>query len=216
VNEVDVNSIDGRFVPTAQPGVGSVLVGREIVLGLIAAGASHVQTAALNESGSIVWQCFDGSGTIDDIAADIAGVFGAEIEAVHADVVALARAVGAAGYLVGVHEAALEIGDELSRGIAAGLPYPDFTATQPGRRCLLVSWSATCQYCALIADELAELVPALAEAGVDVVLMERDDEAAFAGLGTPAAYLVDEHGLVAEPAALGATEVLAVARRHAA
>lgn len=224
-------AIDGGFVPTARPGVGAVVVDREIVLGVIAAGTSRVQTAALNESGAIVWQCFDGSGTIDEIAADIASVFGAEIAGVRGDVVALARAVGAAGYLVGVHEAVIDIGDgssSVDRGIAAGLPFPDLAATDiegtpfstaalRGRRALLVSWSATCDYCALIAGDLADLVAGLAEAGIEILLLLlRDDgAAAFAGLGTPVAYLVDEHGVVAEPAALGATEVVALARRVA-
>jgi pyrimidine deaminase RibD-like protein len=102
-------AIDGSFVPTARPGVGAVVVDREIVLGVIAAGTAHVQTVALNESGTIVWQCFDGTGTIDEIAADIASVFGAEIADVRGDVVALARAVGAAGYLVGVEDDVVEI-----------------------------------------------------------------------------------------------------------
>jgi hypothetical protein len=80
-----------------------------------------------------------------------------------------------------------------------------------------VSWSATCDYCALIAGDLADLVPGLADAGVEIMLLFlRDDGAeAFAGLGTPVAYLVDKHGVVAEPAALGATEVVALARRVA-
>jgi hypothetical protein len=47
-----------------------------------------------------------------------------------------------------------------------------------------------------------------------VFLREYDSEA-FAGLGTPVAYLVDEHGIVAEPVALGATDVVNLARRVA-
>jgi Coenzyme PQQ synthesis protein D (PqqD) len=101
-------TIDGGFVPVARPGVGSVLVDREIVLGCIA--DDRMQTVALNQSGSIVWQCFDGSGTIDEIAADIAEVFGTEVAEVRTDVIALARAVGEAGFLVGVSAAVIEIG----------------------------------------------------------------------------------------------------------
>ena len=247
--ELAPESIDGGFVPTARPGVGAVRVGREVVLGRIAEGTAHVQTAALNESGSLVWQCFDGSGTIDEIAADIAAVFGAEVAEVRADVVALARAVGGAGFLVGVHEAVIEIGDD-HLVIAPGLPFaelpsddengtPFSVAQLRGRRTLLVSWSPTCIYCESIAGDLAALVPRLSDAGIDVVLAatggadanrQQLDRAGFAGrlvlrraeaargldgLGTPVAYLIDEDGVVAEAAARGATDVVALARRIA-
>jgi peroxiredoxin len=247
--EIAPESIDGRFVPTARPGVGAVRVDREVVLGRIAEGTAQMQTAALNESGSLVWQCFDGSGTIDEIAADIAAVFGADVAEVHADVVALARAVGGAGFLVGVQEAVIDIGDD-HLAIAAGVPFPELAADDEngarfsvaqlqGRRTLLVGWSATCIYCETIAGDLADLVPSLAVAGVDVVLAATGgaevnrrqlDRAGFAGrlllrraeatsgldgLGTPVAYLIDEEGAVAEAAALGATDVVALARRIA-
>jgi peroxiredoxin len=248
--EIAPESIEGRFVPTARPGIGAVRVGHEVVLGRIAEGTSQVQTAALNESGALVWQCFDGSGTIDEIAADIAAVFGAEVAEVRADVVALARAVGGAGFLVGVHEAVIEIGDD-HLAIAPGLPFPELPADDEngtpfsiarlrGRRTLLVSWSATCNYCETIAGDLAGLVPALADAGVDVVLAaiggadanrRRLDRVDFGGrllllrraqaapgldgLGTPVAYVIDADGDVAEAAAFGATDVVALARRIA-
>jgi len=247
--EIAPESIDGRFVPIARPGVATVLVGHEIVLGRIAEGTSHVQTAALNESGSIVWQCFDGSGTIDDIATDIASVFGTAVAGVRADVVALARAVGGAGFLVGVHEVVIEIGDD-DLAVAPGLPFPELAADEMdgtpfsvaqlrGRRTLLVSWSATCTYCETIAADLADLVPRLADTGVDVViaatggadanrrrldrvnfagrlLLRREESAAgLDGLGTPVAYLINEKGAVAEAVALGATDVVALARRIA-
>jgi peroxiredoxin len=245
--EIAPDDIDGGFVPRARSDVAFVEVGKEIVLGRIAAGTQYVQTCALNESGSIVWQCFDGSGTIDEIAVDIADVFGADPAAVSADVRALARDVGSIGFLVGVHEEVLEIGDE-SSGVAVGLPFPGFEARDEdgipfsieqlrGRRALLVNWSSTCSFCALITDDLAELAPGLARAGVDIVLLatggaranravlarsklacrlllhDDDSAAGFDGMGTPVAYLIDEHGVVAEPVALGATEVVSLARR---
>jgi peroxiredoxin len=248
--EIAPESIDGRFVPTARPGVAAVLVGREVVLGRIAEGTAALQTAALNESGAIVWQCFDGSGTIDEIATDIATVFGTEVAGVRADVVELARAVGGAGFLVGVHEAVIEIGDD-DLAVAPGHPFPELAADDEngtpfsiaqlrGRRTLLVGWSATCGYCETIAGNLADLVPSLAAAGVDVVLAatggadanrELLDRVEFAGrlllrragtaagldgLGTPVAYLIDEEGDVAQAAALGATDVVALAGRIAA
>jgi peroxiredoxin len=102
-----------------------------------------------------------------------------------------------------------------------------------GRRALLVNWSTTCGFCDAIIDDLAKVQDRLAKRDVDVVLVSRGDPeenrrfveerglecrillqpegnggiAAFAGIGTPAAYLIDEHGRVAKPMALGADEV---------
>jgi peroxiredoxin len=247
--EIEPEEIDGEFVPRARSDVAAVLVDREIVIGRVPEGSSYLQTCALNESGSIVWQCFDGSGTIDEIAADIADVFGADSESVTADVLALAREVGGFGFLVGVKEQVLEI-DDAPSGLAAGSRFPDFEAADKagnrvsveqlaGRRALLVSWSPTCSFCKLIAPDLAALTPSLDEIGVDIVLISsgavsanrrlldhaglacrlwlQDDEIApgFAGLGTPVAYLIDEGGLIAEPLAVGSTEVVQLARRIA-
>jgi hypothetical protein len=92
-----MTEIDGHFVPTARPGVASVLVGVEIVLGRTEHG--RMQTCALNEGGSIIWQCFDGLGTIDEIAADIAAEFGIDIDSARTGVVALARDAARAGFL---------------------------------------------------------------------------------------------------------------------
>jgi Coenzyme PQQ synthesis protein D (PqqD)/AhpC/TSA family len=244
-SDIHPDDIDGGFVPVARPDAAAVAVGHELVLGRIAAGTTYLQTCALNESGSIVWQCFDGSGTIDEIAADVADVFDAQLEAVAADITALARQVGSAGFLEGVREQVLEIEDAPS-GIAVGLPFPDFVAVDEygtpfsarqlrGRRALLVSWSPTCRFCRLIVGDIGALVPSLAAVGVDLVvvatggadanresldgnrfaglLLLRDEAAeGFAGMGTPVAYILDEQGIVAEPVALGATEVVQLAR----
>lgn len=110
-----------------------------------------------------------------------------------------------------------------------------------GHRVLLVNWSTTCGFCDAIIDDLAKLQDLLAKRDVDVVLVSRGDPEenrrfveerglqcriliqpegnggipAFAGIGTPAAYLIDEHGRVAKPMALGAEEVPSLAREAA-
>jgi hypothetical protein len=243
---IEADAIDRGFVPHAQPDVAMIHVGAEVVLGRVGDSGSYLQTCALNETGAIVWQCFDGSGTIDEIAADIADVFGLGIDLARDDVESLARNVGSAGFLFGVRETVVEVGTEPD-GIAVGQPFPDFEAAEEngepftarrlgGHRSLLVSWSPTCTFCELIGDELAALQTGLGATGVDLVLLAvggaranrasldrhgltgrlvlRDDHAAeaFDGLGTPVAYLVDEQGTVAEPLAVGSTEVLGLAR----
>jgi peroxiredoxin len=110
-----------------------------------------------------------------------------------------------------------------------------------GRRLLLVNWSTTCGFCEAIVEDLAKLQPQLEKRGVDVVLVSRGDPEdnrrmvagsglnarillqlgetgmidAFARTGTPAAYLVDEHGRAAKPMALGADQVPELAREAA-
>jgi len=100
-----------------------------------------------------------------------------------------------------------------------------------GEQVLLVNWSPTCGFCKKIAPDFVEMDPALRERGVRPVfiaigsaeanrevldefglevtmLLEGEEQAEFfAGMGTPAAYLVDENGMVAAELALGANEV---------
>lgn len=110
----------------------------------------------------------------------------------------------------------------------------------PGQRVLLIHWSARCGFCAMMAPELAAMQEDLARAGVRVLLVssgEAEEErklagehglectillqqrgsglAAFEHHGTPVAYLLDEQGRVAEPLAVGAQSVPALARRAA-
>lgn len=111
----------------------------------------------------------------------------------------------------------------------AGSPFrPD--TLQAGKVALL-NWGFACGYCQQIAGTVAGLRGPLTERGVGLALVvsdersgidERLDEAGladvdvlfasseaalFAGLGTPAAYLVDDDGTLAEPLAYGALEV---------
>jgi peroxiredoxin len=240
--------IDGSFVPCARADVASVLVGGEVALGRIAPGTSYLQTGALNRSASVIWQCFDGDASIEEIARDIADVYGADLAAVTADVRTVACDVGAAGFLAGV-AADVDLSSE-PEGLAVGSPIPAFRATSDdgrpwssdeltARSSVIVNWSATCEHCARITDDLAALAPRLVNAGVELVLLatgglaanrklldrsglacrlvlQDDDRAeAFDGLGTPVAYLVDATARVAAPIALGADEVVALVERIA-
>jgi peroxiredoxin len=246
--EISHEEIDGGFVPAARADVVSVEVDGEMVIGYLPEGESHLRTHALNATASIVWRCFDGSGTLDEIVADIADAFGTDVEVVRADVLDLAQQAGALGLLVGVREHVPEP-DYEPIGIPVGLPLPPFEATDEhgkpfwsddlrGRGALLINWSPACGFCARIVDDLEDVVPALTARGIDVVLLAIGDADAnrallekagldcrlllhdgntevFGGMGTPAAYLIDEDGTVVEPMALGAIEVPRLARRAA-
>ena len=101
-----------------------------------------------------------------------------------------------------------------------------------GKRVLLVHWSPGCGFCDVIASDLAKAVPRLRERNTELVLVTSGDAEAnlalarehgldcpmllenqsdkvegFAGIGTPAAYLVDEEGRVEEGLAVGADRV---------
>jgi len=102
-----------------------------------------------------------------------------------------------------------------------------------GRKLMLVHWSPRCGFCDMIAPDLTELHPHLQREGVDLVLLsigsrEENEEKLsalglqsllalkegmdaevdpFRGLGTPAAYLVDEQGRTASELANGALDV---------
>ena len=110
----------------------------------------------------------------------------------------------------------------------------------PGKRLLLVHWSPQCGFCELIAPDLATLQPELQKRNTELLFLANGDVETnrglaerhgltcrilhldgseplelFAGLGTPVAYLLDEKGRIAEPLAVGAGEVPALARRIA-
>jgi peroxiredoxin len=109
-----------------------------------------------------------------------------------------------------------------------------------GKRVLLVHWDAGCGFCDQIAPELASLQRDLTKRKTELVLVsygdaevnrsfaeehglecqillqrEREPIAAFARLGTPVAYVLDEKGRVAKPLAIGADEVPRLAREAA-
>ena len=101
-----------------------------------------------------------------------------------------------------------------------------------GKRVLLVHWSPGCGFCDAIAGDLAEAVGALRARNTELVLVSTGDAEtnrtlateygldcplllqeetkvvdAFAGVGTPAAYLLDEEGRVDNGLVLGADKV---------
>jgi peroxiredoxin len=109
-----------------------------------------------------------------------------------------------------------------------------------GRRLLLVHWDPSCTFCGQIAPDLAGLQRDLRNHRTDIVLMSHGDaepnrrladehaldcsillhppgvaSPLFDGLGTPVAYLLDEKGRVAKGLALGAEEVVELAREAA-
>jgi hypothetical protein len=95
-------AIDEGFVARRGPEVHTVEVDGEAVL--LNDGRLHL----LNATGALVWACFDGDGTIGEIAADISEGLGVSYETVLEDTLAVARRLGEEGLLASVTPAATE------------------------------------------------------------------------------------------------------------
>ena len=94
-SEVSPESIDERFAVRRSSAVHTVEVDGEAVL--LNDGRLHL----LNATGALVWACFDGDGTMAEIATDISEGFGV-YETVLDDTLAVARELGAEGLLASV------------------------------------------------------------------------------------------------------------------
>jgi hypothetical protein len=99
---VSPEAIDDRFVARRRAQVHTVEIDGEAVL--LNDGRLHL----LNSTGALVWACFDGEGTISEIAADISEGLGVPYETVLDDTLAVARELGSEGLLASVTPAATD------------------------------------------------------------------------------------------------------------
>jgi hypothetical protein len=99
-NPLPIDAIDAAFTATARNDVVAVDIDGEVVLYDDCRGVLH----RLNPTASALWHCLDGSGTLGEIAADMADVFGVDSDRVLADVLMAAREFGEKGLLLGVGE----------------------------------------------------------------------------------------------------------------
>ena len=187
---IKAGEIDAGFAPRQRPDVASVELDGEMVLAATEDNG-YLVTHWLNATGAIVWQCFDGSTSLDELISDLGAAFGADRDVVAGDVLRLTRALGVAGLLDGV-EAELRFrrsGDGyVPEGLPEGSEVPSFALPDldnrsvdldgllkrngaPGRRLLLVNWSPTCGFCVTIAPALAALQPDLRAHDTELVLL---------------------------------------------
>ena len=182
--EMAADDIAGSFAPRPRDNIASVELDGEVVLLLEGARRTH----SLNQTGTVVWKCFDGHSTLDEISADLSDIFGADADTVREDVINVTRDIGKAGLLDGVAE---ELPPEhlpmtAPEGLAVGTDIPSFAAEDlegmsvgpedlRGSQVLLINWSPACGYCRKIAPDLAEVHPQLKDRGVDLVLLAIGD-----------------------------------------
>lgn len=181
--EISADAIDAGFIPTPRSKVAGVELDGEAVLLLEGTGDSHW----LDQLGTIVWNCFDGIVTVEDLSLELSEAFGADLERVQEDVLELTRKLGRVGLLEGVAR------DEhhghqhgATRGLELGTEIPDFHLSDVhgcqvgledlrGQELLLVNWSPHCGFCSRIAPDLAEMLPQLDRRNVQLVLLAIGD-----------------------------------------
>lgn len=91
-------SIGPEFIGFARPELASVEVDGEMVL----YDDDERRFHRLNPAATTLWVCLDGTGSLAEIATDIAAVYGTDSKSVLADVIRLARQLADEGLLVGV------------------------------------------------------------------------------------------------------------------
>jgi hypothetical protein len=196
---ITANEIDGKFVPRPRQDLVEIQVGSERVL------LGH-KPYALNGTAALIWKCFDGEGTLDELIADVTEATGVDEASIRSEVLALTRSLAASGMLEGVEPGSRSASKSARRGVGVGAelePFPlsDLDGTETrwesfrGRRVLLVNWGAGCGFCTRIADELAGLQRPLQERGVSLVFLVR-------GSADANRALFEKHGIGA-PALLG-------------
>jgi coenzyme PQQ synthesis protein D (PqqD) len=110
---VSPEAIDEDFVARRAHAAHTVEVDGEAVL--LNDGRLHL----LNATGALVWACFDGDGTIAEIAADISDGLGVPYDAVLEDTLAVARELGTEGLLDAVAPAEPELDPDAAGRVAA-------------------------------------------------------------------------------------------------
>jgi peroxiredoxin len=182
--EKAADDIEGSFAPRPKDNIANVELEGEVVLLLEGARRTH----SLNQTGTVVWKCYDGESTLDEISADLSDIFGADAATVREDVINVTRDIGKAGLLEGVAEELphQHLPMTTPEGLALGSEIPAFVAEDlegqsvgledlQGTRVLLINWSPACGFCKRIGPDLAEVQPHLKGKGVELVLLAIGD-----------------------------------------
>lgn len=90
--------IDESFVPVAKQSVASVELEGEGLLYDEERGSWHL----LSSTAMVIWQCCDGSATVETLALDLAQVYQVDLETVRIDTLEAVRQLGRQGLLAGV------------------------------------------------------------------------------------------------------------------
>lgn len=241
-------AIDEHFVAALAPDLAVTEIDGEIVyaLQLDETYFNNFDAHWLDASASTIWRGLDGERTVGELASLIAAAFELDPVETLGTTTEMVRSFARAGAIVGVEAERPEpMLPARPEALERGTTLPAFETVDLdgnvvassdiwGAPTLFVHWSPTCTYCRTIAVDLVDLAPALADAGVGVVMFTLDtgDQSAallaevglevrvlrnpgygpFAELGTPSGYLVDGDGRVDSELAVGSTELVDIAR----
>jgi PqqD family protein of HPr-rel-A system len=97
-HEIAADEMHEAFVPRARSYIASAILDGEAVIYDEESGSVHL----LNPTATMLWQCFDGTGTLGDLIADICEAFHLDESTARRDVLEVARSIGSLGLLVGV------------------------------------------------------------------------------------------------------------------
>ena len=100
----DPSDIDGAFRPRRAAAVAFTELDGETVLYDESTGGTHL----LNPTASVLWQCFDGDASLDELAADVADAYGIDPATAADDVRTVVRSLGELGVLEGVRGTRVE------------------------------------------------------------------------------------------------------------
>ena len=98
ISLLEPGAIGGGFVPQPRPDLAVAEFDGEVVLYDRRARQAH----HLNATASVIWQCFDGEGNLDELIADLSEAYNLAPDVIGPDVTGLAQDMGRAGLLVGV------------------------------------------------------------------------------------------------------------------
>ncbi len=213
---LSADDVDAAFAPAPRPDVVGIELDGETVL----VEGERLQVLHLDRIGTIVWNCFDGEATIEELVVDLADAFDADPDVVREDVLNLTRQLGRSGLLAGVAAEVPSFDAAFSQptGLPIGTEWPEFrlpllgggdlgSDDLRGRRVMLVNWSPACGFCVSIADQLAELAPQMRDQGVDLMLLAHGDAGANQAL--LAAHGLDVPALLASAAPADADDPFA-------
>ncbi len=192
IEDLTPDEMGPTYAPRPRPTTISQRLDDEVLLIDGRTGRMHV----LNSSAAIIWECLDGSVTLEELAVELAEAFGADRETVLRDTMTVAREVAARGLLDGVSlrlpgpavAPRLEVGARVETfpatdraGALAELPGPGVKGS------VLVNWSPFCGYCSAIVSQLDECLPSLTERGIELSLLSvgtpADHDATLGGTG---------------------------------
>jgi hypothetical protein len=95
---VHPDAIDGTFVPVARRGVAGVELEGEGLL----YDEDRTSWHLLSPTAMVIWQCCDGSGTVEELAQDLAKAYQADLEPVRVGTLEAVRQLAHEGLLEGV------------------------------------------------------------------------------------------------------------------